>query len=273
VIDIFKSDYPQKQINDLFIKGDTVFASIDFGLTLLSVTNFSIYDSFLKLGSFPAQSKVISSYKSSLIYACTAYGVAVQKPDAQNLSAPESWNNYYVPTDINAASVTKITGFNGDMLLSTSNGIFKYSNNSWGAFILQGDSIADMAVSGNILYLISSSKLYQYSGGQLTTLYQNSSTNFQSLMVSGQGIFISTGSGLIQFNNNKARLIRPNGPNTNSFINLSVDLFGRLWVATGKDVGGVGFFMFDGKLWKTYDKATYPQLPTAQSTFQTGAEG
>ncbi|MBI5729820.1 MAG: hypothetical protein HY963_01665 [Ignavibacteriales bacterium] len=263
IIDIFNSDKYQKQINDLFIKGDTVFVSLDFGLLLINAKTLSIYDSFLKLGNFPAESKILSSYKSNLIYACTENGVAVQKVGTQNLSAPESWDTYQISVGSSVQSVNKIIEFNGQILLGTSNGIYRFVNRTWQPYTLQGSTINDMIVIGNVLYLISNNQLIQFSNGQYSIIYQNNNVSFNSITGSAsQGIFISTNSGLIHFKDNKSKIRYPNGPQTNSFVNLSVDPTGNLWVATGKDNGGSGFFKFDGSQWSVFDKAHYPQIPT-----------
>ncbi|MFA5804469.1 MAG: two-component regulator propeller domain-containing protein [Melioribacteraceae bacterium] len=263
IIDIFNSGKNQKQINDLFIKGDTVFVSIDFGLLLINTKTHSIYDSFLKLGNFPAESKILSSYKLNLIYACTENGVSVQKVGAQNLSAPESWDTYQFGTSLPVQSVSRILEFNGQILLGTSNGIYRFVNRTWQPYTLQGTAINDMIVIGNVLYLISNNQLMQFSNGQYSIIYQNNNISFNSITGSAnQGIFISTNSGLIQFKDNKSKIRYPNGPQTNSFVNLSVDPKGNLWVASGKDNGGSGFFKFDGSEWKVYNKSNYPQIPT-----------
>ncbi len=263
IIDINASDKTQKQINDIFVRGDTAFVSFDFGLSIISTKTFSFYDSFRKLGSFPTQSKVIRAYKSSLIYAITDDGVAIQKPGTINLSAPESWDNYSFGSQIYAQSASRIIEFNGQILLATSNGVHTFTNNLWQPFILQGVKINDMTVSGNVLYLISGNTLYQYTNGTLTNLYTSSGASFRSVNVlSSQAIYISSSEGIIERKNGKVQTIYPNGPSSNSFVNLSVDLTGQLWVATGKDVTGVGFFKFDGSNWKTYDMKGYPQLPS-----------
>ena len=263
IIDIYNSDKSKKQINDLFIKGDTVFVSVDFGLLLINTKTLSINDSFLKLGDFAAESKILSSYKSNLIYACTENGVAVQKVGTQNLSAPESWDTYPWGVSLPVQSASRVLEFNGQILLGTSNGIYRLVNSTWQPYALQSSTINDMKVIGNSLYLVYNHQLIQFTNNQASVIYQNNDVTFHTLTGSvDQGIYISTDSGLIQFKNNKSKIRYPNGPQNNSFLNLSVDPIGNLWVATGKDNGGVGFFKFDGSQWTVYNKANYPQLPS-----------
>jgi ligand-binding sensor domain-containing protein len=195
------------------------------------------------------------------VFAVTADGVAVQKSGAQNLSAPESWNNFRFTSDINAASGTKIIGYNGQRLLATSSGIFSFSNNSWQQFLLPGENVQDLLVSGNILYIATTNIIYKYENSVISKLYENAGLTFNSITVSDkQSIYVSSNNGVVEFANNKARIIYPNGPANNNFMNLSVDPLGRLWVATGKDATGAGFYEYDGSKWRIFNTTLYPQL-------------
>jgi len=52
----------------------------------------------------------------------------------------------------------------------------------------------------------------------------------------------------------------PNGPGSNQFLSIAVDLDGNVWGASGVDGGGKGFYRFDGKSWRTYTKENTPAL-------------
>ena len=112
IMDIFNTTETKKQINNIYTKGDTIFVSTDFDLSLINPNNLSFYDSFLKFGNFTSKTHVRSCYKNSLLYVLTDEGVAIQKEEAQNLSVPESWNTYPFGSLINANSGTKITQYN-----------------------------------------------------------------------------------------------------------------------------------------------------------------
>ena len=266
IIDIFNTDKTQKQINGISVKGDSVFVSFDFGFAIIDAKTFSFIDSFLKIGNFPTESKVISTFKSSLIYAVTEYGIAVQKAGAQNLSVPESWDTYSLTSFLPSypsPSASRVLQFNGQILLATSNGVFQFINKSWQPFAFQNNNIIDMIASGNSLLVITPSQLLKYTNGQVTLLYESKNAIFNSITVAGdQTIYISSTLGLIEFKNNKARTMYPNGPAGNLFVNLSVDPAGNLWVATGKNNTGKGFFKFDGSAWKVFDTSTNSVLPT-----------
>jgi ligand-binding sensor domain-containing protein len=264
IIDIYNNTIStQKKINDIFIVGDSVFIAFDFGLAIINAKTLSFIDTFQKLGSFPALSRVFKAFKSSVIYACTENGVAVQIAGTQNLSVPESWENYNILNEIPADSVTKILIFNNQILLSTSKGVYQFGNNVWSPFILSDFKVRDMFVSGSSLFLITKNQVYQYTNNQITKIYENSGLSFNSLTVSNDGIvFVASDTGLLQLKNNKSKIISPDGPASNTFVNMSVDLSGVLWVASGKDLSGKGFFRFNGSNWSNYNIGNYPQLPS-----------
>ncbi len=268
IMDIVNTNKNFKQINDLFISGDTVYASTSFGLSLLNTNDFSFFDTFLKFGDFPSESNVINTYIENLIYVVTDYGVAIQKEGAQNLSAPESWESYDFSTffqqkEIPAQSATKILRHNSTVLLATNQGVLSFTNNSWIPFLLSGNEILDMKSSGSKLYIILENHLYLYENTQLTLLYENYETDFISLdVLNNNTVYISTNKGLLEFKiaNQSDMIISPEGPAGNLFVNLSVANNGNLYVATGKNGIGIGFMEFDGTNWNLYNSQQYPDI-------------
>lgn len=262
ITEIGKYDRSIKKINNIFVSGDTVFISTSFGLSLINSTNISFYDTFTKLGSFTAEKNVASTFKQNVIYAVTESGIAVQKPGTQNLSVPESWNNYFFgDTELTAASASKIVSFNGSILLAANNGVLKFSGQTWEKFLLNDVDVKDIYVSNNLLYMLTANQLYDYNGTQLNLVYENYSTTFNSLTASSENqIYIASSTGLIRLNDQT--VLKPEGPSGNLFLNMAVSSSGgNLYVATGKDGSGIGFMEFNGTSWKLYNKAQYPQMP------------
>ncbi len=262
ILDIYKSGKSLKRINHIFSKNDTIFVSTDFGLVLINSKNYFLYDTFLKLGNFPSELKVKSSLKTSIIYVCTEDGVAIQKPGAINLAAPESWTTHKLKTDIDATSVNKIFSWNNKILIATDNGIFLFENNKWNHFILTGNNIQDINSIENKLLIATTNSIYQFSNNELSKIYEDFSNSFTSLLYANSKIYAGSVKGLVEISNNSVKNIYPEGPAGNLFINLSVDENSNLWVATGKDGAGIGFMKFDGQKWTLFSKQNYPQLPS-----------
>jgi ligand-binding sensor domain-containing protein len=261
IMDLYNTGKSQRQINELVSLNDTIFAATDFGLSLINPANFSFYDSFMKMGSFPSESKVLSVYKSSLIYVVTEKGIAVQKQGAQNLSVPESWNTYTFESIPNVNSATKILKFDGEILLATNAGVYRFSNNSWIPYLLTGEKIIDMYRLNTTAYFLTQNVLFSYSGGTTTTLYENYDFKLNSVYVSNDfKIYISSENGLIELNNGTSKILYPDGPLANRFNNMAADDNGNIWLATGKDGNGVGVMMFNGSSWNYFNTSTNPEL-------------
>lgn len=265
ILDIFKSDKSKKQINNIFISRDSAFISTDFGLSLINTNNLSFYDTFLKLGNFNSESKIISAYKSNLVYAITESGIAVQKQGANNLSAPESWNNYRFGQNfsIHINSASKILSFNGNIILATNYGLYRLVNNAWQLFLLEGIEVVDIYNQGSSLFIATKNKIYEFNGSTLNKLFETTKFSFTSITVSTDRIiYAGSSNGILEIKNNVSKFFYPDGPPKNQFVNLAVNSSGKLFVATGKNLLGVGFFEFDGSKWKHYNKESYPQLPS-----------
>ena len=254
IVDFYNTNKSKKTVNDLSISGDTILASLDFGLSLLSASKKTLMDSFLKFGNLSSESRVLSALKYNLVFVCTEFGIAIQKQGATNLAAPESWNSYTYDAQLPFNSASKLGVYNSNVVLGTTTGIFKYQNNSWSLLALKDSSIIDLHSSASNLYIITKSRLYSFSNNQITKLYENSNCIFSSVYSTAQAVYVSSNKGIIEFKNGKARIIAPNSPDGNSFVNMSVSPSGTLWTATGKDLNGKGFFEFDGNNWKIYNK-------------------
>lgn len=263
IIDILNSDKTNKGINHFFVKGDTIFVATDYGISLINSTNFFFYDSYFKLGIFTSNQKVNKVFYFSKVYAITDDGVAIQKQNATNLSAPESWDAF----TNNAIGVTKVFDlalFNNEIIIATNRGLYKYvlSTKRWERYINEFANIPvkDIEVVQNKLFILSSNKIYQFSENNLITLY-SSEIELRKISYSpNYNVAASSNKGISLIKDNL--LLVPNGPIANQFANMSVDNNGNLWVATGKDDIGKGIMKFDGKTWSNFNRLNSPILLT-----------
>lgn len=262
--DIFNSDKTNKGINSFVVKGDTIFAATDYGISLIDSKSFFFYDTYFKFGTFSSNIKVNNIYLGNLLYVATESGVAIQKPGTTNLSAPESWNVYSLSNGLPSLKISDVTIFDGKIIAASDKGIsvFDEANSAWSSFIpsLNNTAIINLLVVQDKLYFISSTKLYEYSNSTLNELYTSNSELRNLFYSSSQGIIIATSNGVLTYNDNKTYF--PNGPVANQFPQLSVDNNGVLWASTGNDVTGKGIQKFDGNIWTNYTTSEYPELLT-----------
>ena len=259
ILDIFNTDKTSKKINDMTISGDTVYVATDFGISLIDSKNYLFYDTYFKFGNFTSNIKVNNILVSDLIYASTESGVVIQKADATNLSAPESWNVFDQTSGLPAGGSNIITFYNSILIAGTNSGLYSFNGATWQQYLnLSGIKIIDLLAIDNILYILSPSKVYSYDGSNLFEVWTTSSQPAKLGNHPTAGIIVATKFG-IYLNND---FVYPNGPAANQFPNMTVDKEGNLWSASGKDVTGVGVYKYNKSYWEIYDVQHYPDLYT-----------
>ncbi len=263
ILDIYNSDKSSKRINGLSSSGDTIIVSTDFGISLINANNYFFFDTFFKFGNFPANIKVNSSLKTTVLYACTDRGVAIQKAGATNLSAPESWNVYTTGDGLPSNNIRKIISFNGSIITATANGLGSFNGTSWLNYIpeLKSMFINDIFPEGDSLFIVTNNNyIYLYRNNILTQLLFTQDNISTINYSSSEGILAGTNKGILKLSDNS--FIYPNGPQANLFPSMAVDANENLWSASGTDVSGVGFYKFDGTDWFNYNTSNTQELPT-----------
>ena len=265
VLDIFNSDKSSKKINDLSVSGDTIIVSSDFGISLVDSKNYFFYDTFFKFGNFSSNTRVNSALKSNLIYSATGLGLAIQKPDAQNLSAPESWNVYTTTNGLPSNNILKIVNFNNTIIAATDRGMAVLDGSSFSTFLPQfsANYITDITSWENSFFFITdSSNVYLYDGGEPSLKYSSPDKSLTKVIYTPAfGILVSSLKGILKIESSPEEFLYPNGPQVNQFPMMTVDGNGNLWSASGTDVTGRGFYKFDGERWTNYNKSSTPELP------------
>ncbi len=257
IFDIFYSDRTQKQINELKVKGDTIIVSTDFGISLIDSRSFLFFDTFFKLGSFQSYSKVKSSSMFNLFYAATENGLAVQKPGATNLSAPESWNVFSTSDGLPSKNVLKIINYKNQVIVATDKGFAKFDNAVLSPFLSQmtGKSISDVLPLGDSLFILTGDTIKVFVNN-LLSIKKPLSISLKKLAYGSRGLMGISSKGILLIET--GALLFPNGPAANQFPSIAVDPDGNFWSASGKDAHGVGFYKFDGNEWTTYNSSNSP---------------
>lgn len=254
--DIAESDKLSKCINNITFKDNYAYISSDFGISLIHTKNYTFSDTYRKFGDFTADSKNFYTLIDDLVYVCNQEGLAIQKKGAVNLLAPESWNSYKLSN-----TPQKAIKYNNIILVATNNGIFKYENNNLIKFLLDGENISDIKVSGNDLFIISKNKIYSYNSSGVKELYANNNYTFLGLGVKDNTEFyISTEKNILKVKGSSAKSYKPEGIDLVGISSMVVDGNGALYCATGKDGSGKGVYKFANGKWDIIDKTRFPEM-------------
>jgi ligand-binding sensor domain-containing protein len=256
IYDINRSNFTKKSISQIKVFGDTIALATEFGISLVNSVNLQFIETVTKFGSFTSSIPVYDIFYDKGFIVSTSEGIAIQKTGARNLANPESWETYSKSL-INISRINRAFIFNNLITIATNKGFYQLNNNNWNKFLSVSDSIISVQVVNDNLYYLIKNKLMKYSPSPaVVEIFSNADYKFTNFKIAGDSYFISSNNGLII----DGEIILPNGPQSNSFQNMDIDNDGNLWVGSGKDVYGVGFFKYDGNEWTNYNRNTLPSL-------------
>lgn len=264
ILDIFNSDRTNKRINELRTSGDTILVATDFGISLINSTNHFFYDTYFKFGTLTSNIKVNSTLKDVRIYSCTENGLAVSKLNANNLSAPESWDVYQTGSGLISNNVSRVIKFNELLIAATDKGFSSFDGTSWQPYLTayNNQPISDVMVNGDSLIILAQNTIRSFFNGVLTDILV-SAIPLKKLLYHPQfGLIVATNNGVLNLNGTEQKYLVPNCPPANRFRELVVDNEGTLFSASGKDNGGVGIMQLKNNTWSSYNVVSNPELQT-----------
>jgi ligand-binding sensor domain-containing protein len=257
--DIFLSSKPQKSVNAFFSQGDSMYIATAFGVSLFSISKFEFKDTYSNFGSFASPNVSSLVVYGGRIYVATSSGLAISKPNAANLAAPESWDSFTNPGSANA-----MASFRGNVYAATNGGLFVYQNGAWSSIsgitqpvkaLVSSDSLLYVVGANTVVTLSASNTISTYGGaapGVIACAALDSSRRFFAGLNDGGVAMLNTGS-------NQWKQFIPNGPGSNFFSSLAIDEKGIVWAASSS-ANGKGFYSYDGTSWKNYNIAAIPEL-------------
>lgn len=289
ITDISGRRDPQKRINRLRVRGDTLIILSDIGASFFSISRMEFGDTYMQYGSGSSMiDGDVTDFEmfDGRMWISTRTGIASTATTNPNPAVPESWQVYTLIQGLPSISVTGLAILDTALYASTAAGlaIFSGSSSSWstvagtaGLNILDiSDELSQAAGCGRVLEFITRfdslqilrrSELWSYATtGSVTRL----SAAFPSFLsaISHEGILGSQASGAIVYNacpNDTmsevgiVSVLVPPGPLSNKFIGIATDKRGVVWSATGA-ANGEGFMSFDGATWRQYTVSLDPRL-------------
>lgn len=264
--DISATNFTLKQINEMTLRGDSVIVSCDFGVVVYNSKTLEVVDSYTKFGSLISNIRVTTAVFAGKMLVGTANGFAAQKAGATNLSAPESWEVLTGSSGLPSSSIFKIAAWNSGALVATAAGFAFYNGTVFQSILPEfaNSAISDFFITGDSVLIIQGSTLYIYTNSVLQNYAVLPNTELVRIAgKTGSTIWLATKKGLFEVNGPSSYKIHyPDGPYANLFYRMTVDAGKNLWVATGTDLTGIGYFRYDGKKWENKNKFTDTNFPS-----------
>jgi len=261
ILELYNSDKTLKKVNSLRVQGDTIFASTDFGLSLIDAKTYFFLDTYMKFGSLPSDTRVRSSYTNDVLYVLTDAGVAIQKKGATNLSAPESWRNISTTDGLPSNLAFEAVNYKGTLVMSTDKGLTSLSGDTWVPLMngyFRNIPITDLEIKGDTLLILTANKLWYYING---TIVKDRQLPFAATKIMSAGdLYMGThNEGIIKPGTvQDYEQYAPDGPSSIFFPGIAVDKEGNLWSGSGSGTNATGFYKYDGEKWTNYSKVDVP---------------
>lgn len=272
VTDIRASSEPSKRINAFYQYNDLMFFATEFCIVKFSIPQFQFIDQpYIFLGpSLPIKSPVNDILVvNDTIWAATKNGIAYANINA-SLPIQSSWTNFTTGNSVLRNNLSNcITYFDSKVIIGSDSGMVYYQDGSLNTYapLYNGQPITDgvyrMAVSNGSLYFSTKGNLRVFKVNQSNINSAElilSGIEVNSLKANSAGdLLIGTvNSGVNVYRNNTSNYVIPNGPASNVFQDVSVDINGNVWGVSG----GLnkGLYRFDLTNWKNFETSGYPWM-------------
>ena len=268
IFDIRNSNEADKSINDFLLYNGFMYVATGYGIQKIRTSDLTFVDApYSQLGFFPANTtKVLKlALYSNKLFAATEVGIAYSIDINGNLNNPSSWINYNdVPfdTDILAAEP-----FDNKIFFGSPDGIRYFDGTSWFVYpniTVTTGSVTALKSIGDRLYMALNNQVYYSTASDLTTINQVQGGANYTVIEEGNNsdpIYGTSGQGIFLNVNSSYTFVAPNGPNTNSFVDIAFDESGTLWAGGGAVQGG--FYKYDGVSWTNYNTSNTSGIGTS----------
>ena len=275
--DIQRSErFPSKDINRLYIQGDSLLIATDFGLVVFDPERAEVRDTYTKLGSFSSPVVVRDLIFSEIpqggpgMWLATDQGVAFASLDSPNLQDPTAWTteNAIFPSE----NLNAIAEFGGSIYVGSAHGLNQRT--ATGSYPNTGRTtreVLDMGVLSDRLLVLTA---FAVNGLTDAGGYHSHAPGFLSLRAlivdDTQNFWVGDrDSGLNHYDQptgtTQATLltaeIYPEGPYDSPFGDMVVDAQGSLWAAQVEGLVRAGFYRLDRDgSWTNYTQRFYTEL-------------
>ncbi|OGU56987.1 MAG: hypothetical protein A2X64_11090 [Ignavibacteria bacterium GWF2_33_9] len=265
LLEIQKSNFSLKRINDLVVRENKLYIATSFGLVVYDLDKKIFIETIPKFGTFPTNTQVLKiQFADDNIYFATEAGITYGSLSSQ-LSDPKKWKN------IELNSANKINDFlksNGKFYLSTNNDVYEIQNDSLKLITKTQETIHNLTQRDGKIYYTTDWTIVNVSDSTyfpITAEYPLSSAYFINTDLPGSKfnstypLLVYKSFGMDYKQDNELVNIIPDCPSTNYFKNLNVDNNGNLLAATDR-LTSRGFMIFDGTKWDNYYYEKYNKL-------------
>ena len=243
---LLKTEYHGYQIQNLYPYGDSIFVSMNIGVSLYNSRRWEVKETY-KIGDV----RSVQIIQRTLWAACKD-GLRYASIDFPNLIAPSAWTHVTTVQGLENNETFCVHEFNNLIFVATKTGLSVFDGSHWRPTELDGFSISDLKFSENRLLAVTGDGIWVRDVNAGWSRLADWINTAESAAVDLDGVIWlavrNTGLGFYKSGNAHWSYIEPKGPADNKFSALVFDQTGNLWTASS--TGGIS--RFDGKTWRTF---------------------
>lgn len=229
--DLSRVDNPDRQITGFRFFGGDVFVLTSFGVSLYSRQDSTFRDSWTRLGAFQSDTRVNDLLVvGDSVFVATSAGLAVSSRRGSVLADPLSWRAY--PVGECAGEIVSMVVTNDKILLGGPSGLCAYENGNLSPIASTPASLYLAATNGRIVG-VAGTDIYDLTDGTARKAGSISRPGTSISLDDNGVILVGTDRGAVWIDGDSVLEILPDGPASNSFLDLAVDGASALWVASG----------------------------------------
>ncbi|MDZ7374758.1 MAG: hypothetical protein ONB23_12445 [candidate division KSB1 bacterium] len=253
-------DYGGWQINDLAVKGDSLYVGLSLGVSLYLINRNEVKETYRNLGRrFPVEiaARCLAIVQDT-IWVGTDFGIAAADLRSRNLQAPDLWTNITSADGLPSDSVRSLQPFGGRIYAGTRSGLAVREAAKWRVVGFGGEEVVDLAPWRDSLVVVTRWGVGLWKGDGRLLGKPIARCRAAAIDLMGNLWVASEVDGLARFDlhGNSWIVVRPNEPGGNNITDLALDRRGVLWCTTRSGVSS-----YDGSLWRHYSVRS-GHLPT-----------
>ncbi len=233
-----------KRINSIFHQNNTTYLGTGFGVVLFHSREKQLIDFYSNLGA-SGNPLAISHIQSdgNLLYLSTSEGLLTGSLNAEvNLKDFQNWERNPISTT-EEIPLLKTVVYDENIIAIASNAIvYQLLNEEWDTLYQSTESINNLLISNNELWLLANNKAYQFNNNSFEAIFIGNEINALNDFISeGSNFFIASGSeGLLKVTGSNAQSIIPQGPKSKPTVLKQIEAF---TFTLNEEVPGFSYFL------------------------------
>lgn len=260
-LDIYNSTFSNKTIYAISGQNGKLFIGTGFGLVIYDISRNIFTETVLKFADFPTNTAVNQVLViDNLIYLATDQGIAYADIKDE-LADPKMWKTITLQSGFTNDKFKDIILFRDTIYTNSDNKIFRIDSDSLIFLYSSNEPILNLSKDDNNVYWATKLAVFDLFFNEIKLNLPYELNKFVILDNKKIALFVQNGIGI--YSDDQFENIVPNSPISNKFIDLDIDKYNNLWVATGR-FGALGIMKFDNENWENFTYNKYPNIVSSQ---------